>query len=435
MADEFFPSTQPPAERVTGGAMDRKVVVARGWKRWRWPAVAVLVVAGVVIAIRAVPSAGSLQVDAADISSGTASQALFDDYLPLQATVTPLHTVYLDAVAAGQVEQVQVLDGALVTQGQVLATLRNPDLQLEVSSNEADITGQLGQASAQRLALQQSLATEQAGIASAGYDVLKAQKDLSVRRALQSQGFESDAAVKTATQEADYDGMHAALLRAAYVRDQALAQTQLAAIADTEQRLRRNFDAVQSSLDALVVKAPIAGRLANFSLQPGQSVKNSDRIAQIDSAGQFRLDGDVDEYYLGRVAAGQRASASFDGAAANLQVSRALPQVNNGQFRIELTFTGTQPDGLHSGESADTRVTLGASIPSLVVPNGPWFTTSGGNYIFVLDADGKKATRRAITAGRRNPDAVEITSGLKPGERVITSDYAKYQNFSRLILN
>jgi HlyD family secretion protein len=58
----------------------------------------------------------------------------------------------------------------------------------------------------------------------------------------------------------------------------------------------------------------------------------------------------------------------------------------------------------------------------LLAPVGSWIAQGGGSHVFVLDKDGKHARRRQITVGRRNPEHVEILTGLAPGERIITSD-------------
>ena len=52
---------------------------------------------------------------------------------------------------------------------------------------------------------------------------------------------------------------------------------------------------------------------------------------------------------------------------------------------------------------------------------------TGGEWIFVLDAEGDKAYRRRIRIGRQNPLYYEVTEGLEPGERVIISGYESYK--------
>ena len=65
---------------------------------------------------------------------------------------------------------------------------------------------------------------------------------------------------------------------------------------------------------------------------------------------------------------------------------------------------------------------------------GTFFQTTGGNWIFVLDRSGKKAYRRNISIARQNPQYYEVTEGLEPGERVITSGYEAFKENEILIL-
>jgi HlyD family secretion protein len=424
----------PGATPASAQAMDRALARSPWKARRRWIAAGAAVIAAVILAVWLVPAPGSLAVRAADIETAAAQRAPFQDYLPVRAEVAPLRTVFLGAVSGGQVDKVLVLDGVRVDAGEALATLTNPQLKLDVTSKEAEIAGRLGDASAQELSLERNRLDAQKEVSDTNYNLLKAQHDLDIRRRLHDQGFVSDAEVKTFAAEADYYQARLQTLKGGQAREDAIAHAQAAQIAQTDQRLRGNLAVVQSSLDALVLRAPVAGRLTDFTLQPGQSLKPGDAMGQIDSEGQYRLTADVDEFYLGRVAPGQTAVADVDGASAPLTVSRVLPQVSNGRFRAELTFDGAVPAGLRRGEAVDIRITLGATRPALIAPNGAWLE-GGGVYAFVMSADGRRADRRAITVGRRNPEQVEITSGLRPGERIVTSSYAGFDKFTHLILN
>ena len=134
---------------------------------------------------------------------------------------------------------------------------------------------------------------------------------------------------------------------------------------------------------------------------------------------------------------GLPAKADAESGGANgpaLVVSRVLPQVTDGRFRTELTFTGQPPANLKRGESMSVRITFSDPRPALVVDNGAWLETGGGTYAFVLGKDGRTAERRAIRIGRRNPEQAEVLDGLRPGDRVIASSYAGYDKYRRLIL-
>ena len=430
------PPIPPPT--TTGAAMDRRIVRSRGLqvRRAIWLAAA-LAACGVaaVFGMQLVPGAGTLSVSSEQQSVATVHLALFQDFLPVRAAVAPLRTSYVGAVEGGQVASVAVQDGALVHAGDVLATLSNPQLQLDVTSREAAIAGQLGGVSAQRLSLQQTLTTEETQIAEASYAVLKAQRELQIRERLHDANYVSDAGLKSFADEARYETHRLALLQAARAQDRAVAQAQRTDINATAARLHRNLDVVEASLQALVLRAPVAGRLTNFLLQPGQSLKQGDQIGQIDSEGAWRLDADVDEFYLGRVAVGQHATTVFDGRNVALSVVRVKPQVANGVFRAELVFDAAPPPGLRRGQGAECRITLGATQQALVLPNGPWLEASGGTSIFVLDADGRHARRREVSVGRRNPEQIEVLSGLSADQRVLVSAPRGSEKFGVLNLD
>jgi HlyD family secretion protein len=91
-----------------------------------------------------------------------------------------------------------------------------------------------------------------------------------------------------------------------------------------------------------------------------------------------------------------------------------------------MIFAAKTPDGIRRGQSASIRMELGKSTKAILIPVGGFFSETGGNWVYVMDASGKKATKRTITLGRRNPEYFEVIDGLKPGEKVITSSYENF---------
>ncbi|MCJ2189060.1 efflux RND transporter periplasmic adaptor subunit [Novosphingobium beihaiensis] len=405
----------------TGKSMDRRIDKPHRTRRRRWIAGGLCVLAIALLAWRLIPAAGSTDIDADGIETGTVVRAPFADYLPVRAIVAPAVTTFVGVVAGGQVEKLLVQDGAQVAAGQPLATLANPTLKLEVLTRQANITGQLGALSGDELALERNRLDLRNQTATASYDLLKAERELAVRQQLHSKGFLSDAGVKSYQEEAKYQRARLAQMKAGEARESHTASLQAARLADTRKRLASSLAAVEAQLGALTLRAPVAGRLTDFTLQPGQSLKAGEQAGQIDSEGNWKLTADVDEYYLNRVRAGQPGTSS---EGLKLAVSKVLPAVTDGHFRIELTFRGKPPKDLNRGQSVDTRVTLGATRKAVIAPAGGWLDSGGGTSVFVLDADGRHARRRAVRTGRRNPEQVEVLSGLKPGERIVLSNTA-----------
>jgi HlyD family secretion protein len=144
------------------------------------------------------------------------------------------------------------------------------------------------------------------------------------------------------------------------------------------------------------------------------------------------LSGTVDEYYLGRLRAGQMGRVERAGTDWPLKVTRVYPQVKDGGFKVDLDFDGATPAGLLRGQSLQGRLSLGEDVPGLVLESGAYLDASGGDWVFVLDADGHAAHRRRIKLGRRNAEQVEVLAGLAAGERVMVSDYTGLDRIDRL---
>ncbi len=409
------------ANASPGGAMDRRIDrPPTPWWRNRIVLVTVAVIAAALLVWRFLPAGGSTDIAVADIETGAVERAPFADYLPVRALVAPRVTTLVGVLAGGQVERLLVQDGAMVAEGQPLATLANPTLKLDVLTREAQIASQLGQVAGENLGIERNRLDRAGQIAQANYDLIKARRELGIRQQLHDKGFVSDAGVRSFAEEAAYQQRRLAQLQSGGAAEARITATQGARLDDTRGRLEGNLAAVRSSLDALTIRAPAGGRLTNFAIQPGQTLTAGAPTGQVDSEGSWKLEADVDEYYLGRVAVGQKASAN----GARLTVSKVLPAVKDGRFRVELTFDGTPRAALNRGQTLDIRITLGSTAPALVAPIGGWLESGGGSSVFVLDADGAHARRRAVKTGRRNPEQVEILSGLNPGERIVTSNTA-----------
>lgn len=409
------------ASLSSGATMDRRIERKRlPWWRQRRVLTGSAVLMAALVLWRLLPAGGSTDMAAADLDTGTVQNGRFDDSLPLRASVAPRVTTLVSAMTGGQVERLMVQDGTLVTKGQPLALLTNPELKLEVLTREAAITSQLGQLTGEDLALERSRLDRAGQTAAASYDLLKAKRELAIRQQLHDMGFVSDAGVRSYHEEEDYQTRRLAGLTSGQSAENRTASQQASRLAQARAELEANRAAVRAGLDALVIRAPVAGRLTNFALQAGQMLKVGDTAGQVDSEGSWKLIADVDEFYLGRVVVGQKASAGD----MRLTVSRVLPSVTNGRFRIELTFDAAPPSGLNRGQTIDARVTLGAAQQALLAPVGSWLESGGGTSAFVLDADGRHARRTAIRIGRRNSDVVEVLSGLSPGARIITSNTA-----------
>ncbi len=152
------------------------------------------------------------------------------------------------------------------------------------------------------------------------------------------------------------------------------------------------------------------------------------------NTGTFKLVADIDEYYLGRVDLQQQANFERARRTYQLRVAKIYPNVNNGQFQVDLKIAGDSPADLRRGQSIQTKLILGDANKALLIPNGAFFQDTGGKWIFVLNADGSEAHKRRISLGRRNNRFIEVLAGLQPGDKVVTSAYGSFKAMDKLKL-
>ena len=195
---------------------------------------------------------------------------------------------------------------------------------------------------------------------------------------------------------------------------------------------KTRIDISNAAVEALTIRAPMDGQLTDLDAEVGQSTPQGAVLGQVNSADRFKLTADVDQFYLGRVANGQETLFTASGHDYRAQVAKVYPQVTNGTFKVDFYFNGAAPQDTHVGQEIDLKVELGGASRAVMLPNGPFYRDTGGNWVFIVSVDGKSAVRRNVRLGRRNPDHVEVLDGLKPGERVIVSGYEAYLKMDRL---
>ena len=412
------------SEAVTGGAMDRVVERRRIDKRILIGGGAGAAVVLILLFWLFAPSSDSQSVSRDRLTISAAQTGVFDDFLPLRAKVTPLVTVYLDAVEGGRVEKKLVEDGAQVTQGQMLAVLSNAELQLSTLEKQAEVEQQLNNMRSQELALTQTRNSNLRDLNQAETDLAKMRRQYDLQKALADKGFVATKTYNDTRDDLTYQQKRLDILRRSVAESEALQTSQLQQLRAASSSLAGSLGIARSSLGQLNIRAPVTGQLSGFEVQLGQSLQQGERIGQIDSAGADKLQADVDEYYLGRVAIGQTATADVDGKAYRLKVAKVYPQVRNGQFQIDLVFDGPEPSSMQRGQTVQAKLTLGDSSRAVLIPNGAFFNDTGGTWVFVVDGSGNSATKRQVQLGRRNADFIEVLGGLKPGERIITSSYS-----------
>lgn len=421
-------------DTVSGSGMDR-VVARRGVPTW----LKIAAGAAVVVVLAAgfwmfAPRGDSQTIEANRLTISQVTRGTFDDFIPLRARVTPLLTVYIDAVEGGRVEEKLVEDGASVAAGQPIALLSNAELQLSTLARQTEVEQQINNMRSQELALAQTRLANERAVLEAELALEKARRQFERERPLADRGFVPGKQFADTRDQYEYEQRRLAALKRSQANDARLQGSQLAQQAAAAQSMQSGLAIARANLEALQLRAPVAGQLSGFAVQVGQSLRPGERVGQIDSPGRNKLIAGVDEFYLGRVQLGQKAVIEAGGKRYAASVSKIYPQVQNGQFEVDLLFSGDEPKEIQRGQTLQARLTLGDPAPARLIPNGSFYTDTGGAWVFVVSPDGGSAVKRQVRLGRRNTETIEVLDGLDPGERVITSPYTGFADKDRLDL-
>lgn len=421
--------------------MDRKVEPGR-WSLARWPLGGRIALAGVVsgaailLTVRFVAGTGvrTLSLPARQATFATVEQGVFHDLIPVRARVVPRETLYVDAVNGGRVEKLFVEAGDAVEQGQPIIELSNTNLALSVIQQEAQLNQAISQLQQNEIALEQNKLANERALAEVEYGLVRLKRSDARREGLLSRGVES---TEQRDIVADELGYYQKLLPIQTDSNQRQADLRNRLLPDIHRQLtllRDNLEVVHSTLDGLVIRAPVSGRVTAMDLKVGEHKDPGQRLAEVTPPRGMKMSADIDEFYLARVRTGLRASIDAHGKTIAVTARRIYPQVHDGHFRVDFEFDGESHANLVAGEALLGQLQLGDDSQAKILPVGPFLERTGGDWVFVVAPGGASAERRRIKAGRRTVDQLEVLSGLEVGEQVITSDYSALEKTERVVL-
>ncbi len=375
-----------------------------------------------------------MRLPVAEVTVATVEKGVFHDLIPLRASVVPRETVYVDAIDGGRVDRVLVEPGDMVRASQPMLELSNTNLALQVIQQESQINQAISELQQNEIALEQNQLANDRALAEIDYNLVRLGRAAGRREELAAKGAVSLEQRDVASDELAYYRRLRPIQAESGSRQSALRDRLLPSIHEQLEILRGNLAVVHDKLNGLVIRAPIAGKVTAIDLKVGEIRSSGQRLAEVTPQTGMKLIADIDEFYLARVRVGQIATITVNGEPVPLAIKRVYPQVQNGQFRVDLDFQGVSPATLVEGATAQGRLQLGGDTRGTILAIGPFLERTGGDWIFVLRPGSDTAERRRIKVGRRTSEQVEILAGLRAGERVITSDYTGLEKADRVVL-
>jgi RND family efflux transporter MFP subunit len=174
---------------------------------------------------------------------------------------------------------------------------------------------------------------------------------------------------------------------------------------------------------SFVIRAPVAGVIAQRDAASGANVTAGTVLFRIVDASQVHVVGQVPEAQAARARLARAAEIEIAGQPDRIP---AGPLVNVGKVldpqarSLPITFAfDNRTLGLPVGQAVVLHLLMDTTAPRPVVPAAAIVDDAGRPIVFV-QREGETFERRAVTLGPRSGDRVQITEGVKPGERVVT---------------
>lgn len=414
--------------------MDRQIEKKSFLRRYAWYVAAAAALAALLVWIVLGTTASTMTVDATDITISDVTRGKFDDYVRLNGQVLPIQVVQISPEEGGIVREKVVEEGTRVRKGDVILRLSNSNLDLQILNAEAELAEKQNLLRNTQVAMQQDRLNNRTEQATLDTDCDRKRRAYEQNARLYKERLISKEVYLQSREDYKLARRKQSLISQRLKQDSLYRHVQMTQMEDNLDNMRKNVLLVRDRKNKLEVRSAIDGELGLLDVELGQNIAAGQNIGQINDLSDFKVQAQIDEHYIDRVRPGLSASFSRGGKIYRLRVRKVYPEVRNGTFRTDFVFVGERPAQMRSGQTFYVELALGKSQQATLIPRGTFFQTTGGNWIFVLDKSGRKAYRRNISIARQNPQYYEVTDGLEPGERVITSGYEAFKDNEVLVI-
>lgn len=365
-----------------------------------------------------------------DIQTDVVTKGKFEDMLMVTAQTQSLNSSLVNVLEGGAVKEIFAEDGQMLTKGQPIARVYNPNTEFNYLNQETGIMQQISQMRSSLLELKNQEFNQDK-------ELLQSQNDYNTALQaynLQKRLYDAEIGKKTdydmASQNLNYQKQRKQIVEKGSANEKTSRNSQFAAINNSIDQMEKSLDILRSNKNNFLIMAPVSGRLSSFNISLGQNLTTGESIGKIDLMGGYKLIAKVDEYYINKLQVGIKGSLESNSKQYEVIISKILPEVKDGQFSVELNFIDAKIENLKIGMTFGVKLKLSADTQSMMIPKGNFYKDTNGKWIFVLKNN--KAEKRDISLGRENPMYYEVVSGLKAGETVITSDYSELKKYEIL---
>jgi len=364
-------------------------------------------------------SASDLSVPLSRVRIDTVRNADFTRDITTQGQVVAAVSPKLYAPADGTITL--LLDaGTEVQKGQVLASIDSPELTSKLQQEQATLYSLQTSYDRQAIVAKRQQLTDQKAVDIAQMTLTTADREK--RRA--DLGFEKGVVSKIEHEKALDDLETAKVQHHHAVEDAQLNKEsldfELKSLAQQLERQRLVVDDFQRQVDGLNVRSPVDGLLGNLAVDNKTYLAKNQLILSVVDLSQFEVEIAVPESYANDLTIGLPVEVTVEQQNYQGKLVTISPEVVENQVKGRVRFAAGQgPASLRQNQRLSSRILLEHRNDVLQVARGQFLDSSNGRFAYKVSQG--LAVKTAIETGARSISAVEILSGLQPGDQIITS--------------
>jgi HlyD family secretion protein len=350
-------------------------------------------------------------------------------------TLVPEEIRWIPANTEGSCEKILIWPGTKVESGDVILELTSPEL--EQSAHDAELQAKAAEAelTTLRANLQRDLLDQESKTTAAHSAYEQAKMERQTNDQLNKNGLIATLQYKTSQvkEEQLAKGDEIEQKRLAFARDSIEPQlaAKQAAVDQANQLAKLKLDQVE----ALHVKAGMAGVLQQLPVQIGQRVKIGDNLARVADPTKLKAQVKIAETQAKDIQPNQQAVIDTRNGVVKGHVKRIDPAVEQGTVTVDVAFDEELPKGARPDLSVDGTIEL-ERLDNVVYVGRPAFGQENNTVgMFKLVAGSSEAVRTPVKLGKSSVNTIEILSGLNPGDQVILSDTSAWDSHERIRLN
>ena len=373
----------------------------------------------------------TLQVEIVDEQIAEVTEGEFLEYIDVNGMVVPSTSMRVNAAESGTVERICCHNGDVLKRGDTILVLSNPKVLEEMAVEQQNYDLQQMQHRQQLVEMQQKSITLRSQALQANFELKKMEQNFELAEEEARMGVKSQAQLKMAKDEYDYNRQRTLLNIESLHQDSVLNVIGRQLIQQQMAMEAQKLGNSNRRRDALVILAPTDGQIGNLNATIGAQVSTGEQVGEIGVLTDYKITARLNEYYIDRVQTGLAATAVLKGHRYAFEVSRTTPQVQDHSFAVELKAqpshnSTSSTQNFSIGQTLRLQIELGKPERRIIIPRGSFYSQTGGQWIMRVEGNGHQARRVPIKLGRQNVEHYEVISGLNAGDRVIINGYENF---------